>query len=132
MDAVLAFRRMSRQEYLAIPPAADEQFFERLAALKKRSDKYDRAEDRKPLWSAKKSISLRSALALAVVVFLVGLILPMPARTDYATALIQLEIERVQFEPSDSIVIQSHIYHWIDGIVVEAARNELETPQETL
>ena len=131
MESVLAFRRMSRQEFLAYPPAADDVFFERLAKLKKQSDQVNREYDRKPLWNASRSISLRSALALAGVVFLIGLFVPMPSRTDYATALIQLEVERVQFEPSDSIVIESHIYHWVDGITVEAVRTGSQESKET-
>jgi len=131
MESVLAFRRMSRQEFLAYPPAADDVFFERLAKLKKQSDQVDRESDRKPLWNASRSISLRSALALASIVFLIGLFVPTPARTDYATALIQLEVERVQFEPSDSIVIESHIYHWVDGITVEAVRTGSQESEET-
>jgi len=127
MDSVLAFRRMSRQEYIALPPAADEVFFERLNRLKQQNDQVNRSADRKPLWDAKRSISLRSALALACIVFLVGLLVPMPARTDYATALIQLEVERVQFEPSDSIIIETPIYYLGDGIMVEATRIDQET-----
>ncbi|GMQ80954.1 MAG: hypothetical protein BMS9Abin05_0383 [Rhodothermia bacterium] len=132
MESVLAFRRMSRQEFLAYPPAADDIFFERLAKLKKQSDQIDREEDRKPLWNAKRSISLRSALALASIVFLIGLFVPMPSRTNYATALIQFEVERVQFEPTDSVVIESPIYHWVDGITVEAVRTDSQVPDETL
>jgi len=124
MDSVLAFRRMSRQEYLALPPSADEAFFERLAHFKKLSDQHDRHEDRKPLWNARRSISLRAAVFLAAVVFVIGLILPMPARTEYATALIQMEVERVQFEPSDSVVLVSHLYHILDGPTVEADRSD--------
>ena len=131
MESVLAFRRMSRQEYLAYPPAADDVFFERLALLKTRTEQVDREEDRKPLWNSRRSISLRSALALASIVFLIGLLVPMPARTDYATALIQFEVERVQFEPTDSVVIESPIYHWVDGITVEATRADSQVPRET-
>ena len=131
MESVLAFRRMSRQEFLAYPPAADEVFFKRLAKLKKQSDQVDREGDRKPLWNAKRSISLRSSLALASIVFLIGLFVPMPSRTDYVTALIRLEVERVQFEPSESIVIESHIYHWVDGITVEAVRTDSQGPEAT-
>ena len=131
MDSVLAFRRMSRQEYLALPPAADEVFFERLTRLKQLTDKVDRSEDRKPLWNAKRSVSLRSALALAGIVFLIGLLVPMPARTEYATALIHLEVERVQFEPSDSFLIESPIYNWVDWVTVESARTDVELPDQT-
>ena len=128
MEAVLVFRRMSRQEYLALPPSADDAFFKRLAHAKKLSNRYDRSEDRKPLWNIKRSVSLRSALIMASVVFLIGLVLPMPARTGYATALIQMEVERVQFEPSDSVVLVSHLYHMIDGPTVEADRTDPIVP----
>lgn len=130
MESVLAFRRMSRQEFLAYPPAADDVFFERLSSVKKMSDKVHREKDRQPLWNARRSVSLRSALALASVVFLVGLFLPGPDQNGYATALIQMEVERVQFEPSDSVVVESHIYHWIDGVTVEAVRGLEDAPKE--
>jgi len=123
MDSVLAFRRMSRQEYMALPPSADETFFQKLAHLKEVSGRFDRSADRRPLWSARRSISLRSALLLAAVVFAVGLVVPMPARTEYATALISLELERVKFEPSDSVYLISHIYV-MDGPTVEGSRDD--------
>ncbi len=131
MDSVLAFRRMSRQEYIALPPAADEVFFERLARLKLLTNQVDRREDRKPLWNVKRSISLRSALALAGVVFLVGLLVPMPARTEYATALIHLEVERVQFEPSNSMIIESPIYNWVEWVTVESDRTDQDQSDQT-
>ena len=81
MDSVLVFRRMSRQEYISLPPAADESFFARLAHLKSVNDNVDRSADRAPLWSARRSVSVRAAIGVAVGVFLFGLMLPMPERT---------------------------------------------------
>ncbi|MDA0378554.1 MAG: hypothetical protein O2899_03590, partial [Bacteroidetes bacterium] len=46
MDQVLLFRRMSRQEYLDVPPAVDESFFVRLDALKSSGERVDRFLER--------------------------------------------------------------------------------------
>lgn len=121
MDSIMAFRRMSRQEHIVLPPASDDTFFQRLAKLKQLSERIDRSSDRAPLWSARRSISLRSALALIVAVFLFGLMVPMPARTNYARPLIQLSVEKVDFSTSDSVVIETPIYVYY-GLTVEAVR----------
>jgi hypothetical protein len=65
---------------------------------------------------------MRSALALAAGVFIFGLLLPMPSRTSYTQPLIQLSAEKVDFSNSDSVVIETPIYIYVDGPTVEAAR----------
>jgi hypothetical protein len=122
MDSVMSFRRMSRQEYIALPPASDDAFFSRLTQQKELSERVDRAADRDPLWKARRSVSVRSALAIATVVFLFGLMLPMPARTSYTQPLIHLSAETVDLSNSDSVVIESPIYFYVDGPTVEAVR----------
>ena len=123
MDSVLAFRRISRQEYISLPPAADDAFFKRLAEQKEMSERIDRTSDRDPLWNTRRSVSIRSALAVAAGVFIVGLLLPMPSRTSYTQPLVQLSAEKVDFTNSDSVVIETPIYIYVDGPTVEAARN---------
>jgi predicted anti-sigma-YlaC factor YlaD len=125
MDSVMAFRRMSRQEYISLPPVADEQFFTRLAQLKSQNEKIDRSSDRAPLWSARRSVSVRAAVALAAAVFLFGLMLPMPDRTTKNAPLIQMSAETVDFGTSDSMIILTHIYTYIDGPTVEGDREPL-------
>ncbi len=129
MDAVMVFRRMSRQEYIALPPATDDAFFKRLAEQKQMSERIDRLSDRAPLWNARRSVSLRSALALAVGVFTLGLLLPMPSRTNYTQPLIQLTSEKVDFTDFDSVAIktpifltENPIYIFLDGPTIEASR----------
>jgi len=122
MDSVLVFRRISRQEYISLPPAADESFFARLAQIKSVNDSIDRSADRAPLWSARRSISVRAAIGVAVGVFLFGLMLPMPERTIRNAPLIQMSAEMVDFGTSDSMIILSHIYTYIDGPMVEGER----------
>jgi len=127
MDSVLLFRRMSRQEYISLPPATDEAFLKRLAQQKELSERIDRSSDRNPLWNARRSVSVRAALALAAGVFILGLLLPMPSRTNYSQSLIQLSAEKVDFSNSDSVVIETPIYIYLDGPTVEANRiSELE------
>ena len=136
MDSVMSFRRMSRQEYIALPPAADEQFFARLAVVKQQADRVDRSSDRAPLWSARRSVSLRGALAMAACVFMFGLMLPMPERSTLSPPLIQMSAERVDFSTTDSMVIErqiyeTHIYTYIDGPTVEGDRED-EVPTEDI
>ncbi len=122
MESVMHFRRMSRQEYLALPPSADEAFFERLAHQKERGARVDRESDRRPLWDSSRAITLRSALFMAAAVFLIGLLVPMPSRTDYGAPLIQLEVERVKFNPVRFRSQESVIYYWYPGLEVIADR----------
>jgi len=121
MESVLVFRRMIRQEFISLPPAADDVFFSRLAELKQREDQICRSEDRSPLWNLRKSISLRTAVLAAVVVFIVGLLFPTPLRVEYVTPLISTEVERVSFP-----VEQSVMYVFYPGIDVIASRPETE------
>lgn len=77
LEAVLTFRRMSRQERLAVPPAADETFLERLSQRRQADrDSASRTTDRKPLWLWQAPVSLRAAAAALMLVFMVGLLLP--------------------------------------------------------
>ena len=82
MDMVMLFRRMSRQECIELPPVADERFFQRLAEVKASNERFDRVEDRKPLWNTRRLVSVRTAIAAAVVIFTVGLLVPLSADTQ--------------------------------------------------
>lgn len=122
MDSILLFRRMSRQEFIAVPPAADDEFFDRLATLKASKSQIDRVQDREPLWNLRKSISMRTALATVVAVFMVGLLLPISNTTD-ATSFLEQEEERVFFDIPQTRVLQSYIYVFVPGLTIEADDN---------
>lgn len=121
MDMVMLFRRMSRQEFIELPPAADERFFERLAEVKASNERFDRVEDRKPLWNTRKPVSVRTAIAAVVVVFTVGLMLPYSA--DNETIFIAQEEERVYFDMPQTRVMQSYIYVYEPGLTIEAEQD---------
>jgi anti-sigma factor RsiW len=119
MESVLTFRRMIRQEYVSIPPVADDTFFSRLADLKMRDSRVNRDEDRNSLWNLSRSVSLRVAILAAVAVFIVGLLFPTPLRIEYVTPLIKTEVERVKFPVEESIM-----YVFYPGIDVVANRTD--------
>ena len=119
MDHVLLFRRMSRQEFLEVPPAVDESFFARLDALKSSGERVDRFLEREPLWNSRKPVSLRVAIAAVLGVFMVGWLLPI-AGGSQGTAFIAQEEERVFFDIPQTRVMQSYIYVFEPGLTIEA------------
>ena len=123
MESVLAFRRMSRQEYLAPPPAADDRFYERLAQMKAAGQGRNRSSDRAPLWQARRVVSVRGAVTAIAAVFVVGLLLPMSstsARTQVFFETEQVDLTApVDFAPPSSIR-ESYTYVFYPGITIEA------------
>ncbi len=129
-DAVLRFRRMSRQEYLVVPPSVDDAFFERLARHKTVSLRVDRASDRRPLWNLRTPVSLRSAVIVALALFLIGVMLPGSTTPDDQTgAAVRGEEERVEFV--DLEVAPSRfeaVYVFYPGLTIEAKQIATEEP----
>jgi anti-sigma factor RsiW len=125
MDGVLTFRRMSRQEFLHVPPAADDVFFERLAQLKQRSDRVDRAAERRPLWHARRAVSLRSAVLTAIVVFMVGVFLPANTPEESAAVFVEIEEELVEF-PAFQFPFRepTAVYVFYPGLTIEAPKSD--------
>lgn len=123
MDSVLLFRRMSRQEYIALPPSADDRFFQRLAEVKVGVSKIDRIQDREPLWNTRRPISVKSAVAAVAAVFIVGLSLPMTG-DGLTTSFLAQEEERVFFDAPETRVLQSYIYVFEPGLMIEADKSE--------
>lgn len=128
LEAVMRFRRMSRQEGLSVPPGVDEAFFARLAAHKQAGRPVDRAADRRPLWQARAPISLRSAVMVAVLVFVTGLLMPKHGgettpRLSAGAAYVEGIDERVEFlEP---VVLRPEaVYVFYPGLTVEADKEE--------
>ena len=119
MEAVMLFRRMSRMEFVALPPSADDRFFSRLTELKEVSDKVNRVEDRQPLWRSNRSVSFRSALVAITAVFIIGLSLPISGGGQ-STAFLDQEEEQVAFDSPHTRVLQSYIYVFEPGLTIEA------------
>lgn len=128
MDSVMQFRRLSRQEFIAVSPAVDEAFLERLAQMKKTNDRYDRKEDRRPLWNVRQSVSVGTAVMAIVAVFVIGLMLPMAGDPGTAQPTVQFVEERVEFEEVPSEVRESPIYVFVPGLTVEADRLDDTSP----
>jgi len=119
MDHVMLFRRMSRQEYIEVPPAADDAFFKRLDALKRSGERVDRFEEREPLWNARRPVRLRTAVAAVVAIFMIGWFLPLLEEGE-ETAFLAQEEERVAFDIQQTRVMQSYIYVFEPGLTIEA------------
>lgn len=128
MDSVMEFRRLSRQEYITVSPQVDDAFLERLARLKKSNDRYDRTEDRRPLWSARRSVSVGAAVLAITAVFVIGLMLPVAGEPGTAEPTVQFIEERVEFEDIRSEIRESPIYVFVPGLTVEANRLDETAP----
>jgi len=135
LEAGLVFRRMLRYERLAVPPAVNEHFLERLSKQQNRNAKVDRAADRNPLWHARRPVSAGVALTAAVVVFIAGFLSSGPAPPEPTEAMpftVEGFEERIEFrqvsstrppdQPAASASPAGPIYVYYPGITVEAER----------
>jgi anti-sigma factor RsiW len=120
MDSVLSFRRIAREEYIAVPQSADEAFFDRLAEVKERTDRMDRMGDREPLWQSRRSVSLGTTVLMAACLFVLGLYLPRVS-PDEASSLIVYEQETVDLEAPIFGVLNT-VYVITPGVTVESVR----------
>lgn len=122
LEGVLQFRRMSRQERIAVPPAADEAFLKRLACHKANRP----SAERRP----RRALFRRVAVAVAVVLFLVGVFFPLQAGEESASVATAVEEEQVAppaFEPT-----RAALYVFYPGLTVEAERDEEPDSPEAL
>ena len=128
LDALMHFRRIGRQEHLDVPPAADDAFFKRLARHKATSARVDRVADRRPLWQRRTPVSLGAAVAVAVLLFVTGVLVPVQEVVYRVQPIIEGQQERVEFaEP----VRYRHemVYVFYPGLTVEAVKaEELQPP----
>ena len=136
LAGVLEFRRLSRQETIAVPPAVDDAILGRLAKRKTALERVDRAADRRPLWQARAPVSLRAAAVVALVVFCLGLLLPHPATPpppSPPTSEVTVEEERVRFQ--ERVRVAEAVYVIYPGLTIEAfkaARGEGRPPGDPL
>lgn len=129
LEAVLAFRRMSRLEKIAVPPAVDATLMERLAQHKKRNALVDRRVDRNPLWETRRPISIGVAVVACVAVFLAGIFISSDGEGSAKDAVPESVIEGFQevvnFDKPEAQTSEA-IYVFYPGITIEAQR-EAET-----
>lgn len=125
LESVLTFRRLSREEPLVVPPAVDDAFFKRLASHRESHENVDRAAERRPLWQSRAPISVRTGVAAAVIVFLLGLLVP--TNIDSTVARFQPAVvgmqEFVELRPVAADRPPSEtLYVFYPGLTVEAAK----------
>lgn len=128
LDSVLNFRRMSRQEYLAVPPSVDEAVMQRLARHRDQQARVNRSDDRRPLWSIRLPMTLRVALLLAAGLFLVGLLSPISPAPEPLRIPVAGEEELIRFSDVDLPPSRFEaVYVFYPGLTIEAATAD-ETP----
>lgn len=77
LEAVLVFRRMSRQETMTLSPAAEEAFFERLDAVRGSAERVDRAEEHRSFWHQRTPLTMRTLVLTALLLFVAGSMTPL-------------------------------------------------------
>ena len=131
LEGVMKFRRMSREESLIVPPAVDAALFKRIQKHRTMMTRIDRAEDRRPLWNVRASVSLRATLITAMLLFLTGLLVPPLnnqseyARQGYVTGADEL-IEFANLELIEGNT--STLYVFFPGLTIEAEGIEADSP----
>ena len=148
-SAVMEFRRVSRLDVVSVPPAVDDRFFQRLDRVRRDGTRRDRYMERRPLWQRRAPISLRSAAAMAVVLFVAGLLWPRPLeergwslqgqspieRHIEAQRPLQVPVfgqdERVELPTSVSPLGEA-VYVFYPGLTIEATKLEDRVPSESL
>ncbi|MEM1093514.1 MAG: zf-HC2 domain-containing protein [Bacteroidota bacterium] len=121
LDSVMRFRRYSRQERITVAPAIDAEFFEKLAQAKQQQERVNRRQDREPLWSSRRSIPVGAAAMLGVLLFVVGLINPLPSAGETnaaALGLVRGEPEVIEFHDEEQLRNRT-IYVFYPGLEVE-------------
>jgi anti-sigma factor RsiW len=120
MEAMMTFRRMSRQEAFPVPPAVDEAILGRLQQVKKRPTRIDRYWDRRPLWQIRATMSLRAAALAAMLLFGAGLMFPQDVGFPMTSQAVVVEQEQV--EPANTVRIHDVLYVFYPGLTVEAPK----------
>ena len=119
LNGVLAFRRVNRDEFVDVPPWADDHLLTRIEEQRKTSERTARLHTRDPLWSARTTVSVRSVVVAAGVVLLSALLLH--GAPDTGRGYIVIEQEAVRFDtrrPQPG----SEIYVFYPGLTIEADR----------
>lgn len=130
MESILQFRRMSRLETTTVPPAADDAFFQRLAAHKERRPAAAPAAPRDRIgahWAAPMAATAVAFLLLAAVFN--------AAPASQGSPLVTGEEERVELPEAPlppAFADGQAIYVFYPGLTVEASRAQEPRPSEAL
>lgn len=82
-NALMDFRLATRMDANPVAPAIDEALFRRIDGLRANAQRTaHRAEDRRPFRALRRRMTVGSALALVVLLLMVGALLPRPAPTE--------------------------------------------------
>lgn len=127
LEGVMMFRRIIREESLALPPIADDAFLQRLAQHRTVTSTVSRAPDRRSILGERMPVSVRTAVTVALVVFFLGLFVPLGASSPEEVPLpwVQGVEERVEFDQEYvGPVIPAPVYVFYPGLTVEASKAE--------
>ncbi len=121
LDAVMAFRMLSRSESLAVPPIADAALMARLDVLKKREEGNDQTHT---LWERSLHVGLGRAAVALVIVFLLGAgwaRLP----TENPVPLVSASQENVEPVGGQELFWRVEpVYVFYPGLTIEAPKSE--------
>lgn len=118
LNGALAFRRISREEFLEVPPWADDRLLARIENIRQMEEQTARLHARDSLWSARATISVRSLVLVFGAVLLSAVLLS--GLGEESPGYVVIEQERVRFDQTRSIV--SEVYVFYPGLTVEAER----------
>jgi anti-sigma factor RsiW len=122
LENVVHFRRLIRDERIIVPPKSDIDLFQRVASLRASSEVSQRMHERDPVWSARKTISTRTALAVTSAVFFFGLVFG-NITADEASYSVSGTQEGVQIEEGAQ-TSDNAVYVFYPGLIIEAERAE--------
>jgi anti-sigma factor RsiW len=118
LNGVLAFRRVLRDEFVDVPPWADDRLLARIEEQRRVSERTSRLHARDSLWTARATVSVRS-LVLAFGIFVVSLAV-LASLKDGARGYVYFEQESVRFDEASRL--GSEVYVFYPGLTIEAER----------
>ena len=119
LEAVMAFRRMSRCESLLVPATVDAGLMKRLDAVTHRRPE----NTARSLWAVPLRIGFGTAAAMVAVVFLLGAGLT-AGRSHPRTASITAHQERFEPQAVNTFWRVEPVYIFYPGLIVEAEKSD--------
>ena len=126
LEGVMQFRRINRSEHLVAPPALDAAMLTRLQKQKEIMNRIDRAEDRRPLWNVRRTVSIRATVLTVLLVFMMGLFYPAVEKSELASSgYVTGSDELIEFPDFDNSMWHTRtLYVFFPGLTVEASLEE--------
>lgn len=120
LNGVLDFRRASRDEFVNVPPWADDVLMARVEAQRRSTARTARLHTRDPFWSASTTVSVRTAVLLLCAILVSTFLFAGSHKGD--AGYVYFEQEYVRF---DNLWQQagSEIYVFYPGLTIEAERD---------